>query len=329
MPRFSIIVPVYNVAPYLRECLDSVLAQTFTDWECLCVNDGSTDESGAILDDYAAKDPRFRVFHKSNGGVSVARNLALDNAKGEWVTFLDGDDVYSPEWLAVFRSLAEKVPHAELLRLRLTLRREFEIGQEDVVYQVFENEAADVWGWKTFTKEGWSWLNAIKRSSIEFPHLTRYVTGMRFMEDNLFLLSLLRNISCFVQGEFRGYYYRQREGSACGSVRTVESIEQLFYGLLQAFSNQDFYHSAEVTTMFCNVVRDWLLFSKRTRLSECRRIAHLFKKLREAGFVEVQQIQKRWRIGFSFFLVTRSVLIIRLLILGQQIYGKFRRAFSG
>lgn len=77
-PFFSIIIPVYNVAPYLRECLDSVLAQTFTDWECLCVADGSTDDSGIILDEYAQKDPRFRVFHKKNGGVSAARNLALD-----------------------------------------------------------------------------------------------------------------------------------------------------------------------------------------------------------------------------------------------------------
>lgn len=93
-PFFSIIVPVYNVAPYLRECLDSMLAQTFADWECLCVNDGSTDESDAILDEYALRDPRFRVFHKKNGGVSSARNLALDNAKGEWIGFLDGDDIY-------------------------------------------------------------------------------------------------------------------------------------------------------------------------------------------------------------------------------------------
>ena len=94
MPKFSIIIPVYNVAPYLRECLDSVLSQTFPDWEAICVDDGSTDESGAILDEYAAKDKRFRVFHKENGGVSSARNLALDNAKGEWIGFLDGDDTF-------------------------------------------------------------------------------------------------------------------------------------------------------------------------------------------------------------------------------------------
>ena len=106
---FSIIVPVYNVAPYLRECLDSVLAQTFTDWECLCVDDGSADESGSILDEYAQRDSRFLVFPKKNGGVSAARNLALDNAKGEWICFLDGDDV----WDVTFLSEIVKMLHGQ------------------------------------------------------------------------------------------------------------------------------------------------------------------------------------------------------------------------
>ena len=108
-PFFSIIIPVYNVAPYLRECLDSVLAQTFTDWECLCVDDGSADESGSILDEYAQRDSRFLVFPKKNGGVSAARNLALDNAKGEWICFLDGDDV----WDVTFLSEIVKMLHGQ------------------------------------------------------------------------------------------------------------------------------------------------------------------------------------------------------------------------
>ena len=102
MPFFSIIIPAYNVAPYLRECLNSVLAQTFTDWEAICVDDGSTDGSGTILDEYAAKDSRFRVFHQSNAGVSAARNKALDEAHGEWFLFLDGDDILRFDRLELF-----------------------------------------------------------------------------------------------------------------------------------------------------------------------------------------------------------------------------------
>ncbi len=77
-PTVSVIVPVYNTEKYLRRCLDSILAQTFTDWECLIIDDGSTDASPAICDEYAARDSRFRVFHKANGGVSSARNVGLD-----------------------------------------------------------------------------------------------------------------------------------------------------------------------------------------------------------------------------------------------------------
>lgn len=77
-PAVSVIVPVYNTEKYLRRCLDSILAQTFTDWECLVIDDGSTDTSPAICDEYAAADTRFRVFHKANGGFCSARNVGLE-----------------------------------------------------------------------------------------------------------------------------------------------------------------------------------------------------------------------------------------------------------
>ena len=101
-PQISIIIPVYNSENYLRECLDSITKQTFTDFEVLLINDGSTDKSGIICDEYAAKDSRFKVFHKENGGVSSARNLGLHNAKGEWITFVDSDDLIEEDALKNF-----------------------------------------------------------------------------------------------------------------------------------------------------------------------------------------------------------------------------------
>ena len=98
-PSVSIIVPVYNTAKYLCRCLDSILQQSFNDFEVLLVDDGSTDGSVKICDEYAAKDSRVRVFHKVNEGVSSARNMGLDNAVGEWVTFVDSDDELSVEGL--------------------------------------------------------------------------------------------------------------------------------------------------------------------------------------------------------------------------------------
>lgn len=100
-PLVSVIVPVYNVEKYLPRCLDSLVNQTYENLEILLVDDGSADSSGEICDAYAAKDNRIRVFHIPNGGVSNARNLALDNMAGEYVTFVDSDDWLNDEWVKI------------------------------------------------------------------------------------------------------------------------------------------------------------------------------------------------------------------------------------
>ena len=99
---FSVIVPFYNLEVYARDAVESVLAQTFTDFECICVDDGSTDCTSAILDEYAARDRRVRVIHKPNGGEGSARNAGLEVAAGDWICYLDGDDVWAPDTLADF-----------------------------------------------------------------------------------------------------------------------------------------------------------------------------------------------------------------------------------
>ena len=96
-PEISIIVPIYKVERYLRECLDSILAQSFTDWECILVDDGSPASSPAICEEYAAADSRFRVIHRPNGGLSAARNTGLREAKGRFIGFIDSDDWAAPD----------------------------------------------------------------------------------------------------------------------------------------------------------------------------------------------------------------------------------------
>ena len=98
-PSISVVVAVYQAEKYIKRCLDSIIAQTFTDFEVLLIDDGSLDSSGMICDDYAARDSRFRVIHKQNEGVSSARQTGLDAAKGEYIIHADPDDWAEPDWL--------------------------------------------------------------------------------------------------------------------------------------------------------------------------------------------------------------------------------------
>lgn len=223
MPKFSVIIPVHNIAPYLKECLDSVLNQSFPDWECVVVNDGSTDESGTILDAYAAKDRRFRVFHQKNRGVGAARNFALEQVKGEWILFLDGDDVWAPQMLeTVSRGIAD-YPEGELFRfnwvnfpensscefpegrdaLFLPLDISREIPQRDFIDYLF-------------------WCYAFKSSLIAGMTFPRYIRG----EDRVFLGEvMLSRVNRLFATDAALYGYRQRTGSAVHSRASVQVLK--------------------------------------------------------------------------------------------------------
>ena len=92
MPKITVIVPIYNSSKYLRRCVDSLLRQSFTDWECLLIDDGSTDDSFEVCEDIVRTDKRLKLFHIPNSGVSVARNIGLEMVAGEWISFVDSDD---------------------------------------------------------------------------------------------------------------------------------------------------------------------------------------------------------------------------------------------
>ncbi len=108
MPKVSVIIPVYNMERFIGACLDSVLNQTFSDFECICINDGSTDGTLQILKQYEQKDSRIKLIDQANQGGSAARNVGLNVAQGEWISFLDNDDLYHPQYLEILLGYAEK-----------------------------------------------------------------------------------------------------------------------------------------------------------------------------------------------------------------------------
>ena len=209
-PFFSIIIPVYNVAPYLRECLDSVLAQTFGDWEAICVDDGSTDGSGAILDEYAAKDSRFKVIHQTNAGVSAARNAALELMRGEYFTFLDGDDSLLSDALMKLNKVVASIqfdgvfirqtPAEEVLSpKRVPIRIAFLTGDD--------------------ASFGYPFCRVYRR--VVFQDV-RFRVGVRYREDLCYWVDALTRDARWGISTFEYYKYRHRSDSASSTVRPAD-----------------------------------------------------------------------------------------------------------
>lgn len=215
-PFFSIIIPVYNVAPYLRECLDSVLAQTFPDWEAICVDDGSTDGSGAILDEYAAKEKRFRVFNQKHFGVSNARNSGIIEAHGEWIGFVDADDVVAEKWLETAAgAIAEQ--KADFVRMNFRwwdCKRDRTYPGLDANKLLIEGcDAVFEWGWRNLLNAGWAFILFVKASLLESQNIL-FPEGMGIREDVIFALDIARHSSMAVQLPYDGYKYRISTHSA-------------------------------------------------------------------------------------------------------------------
>ena len=331
-PFFSIVIPVYNVAPYLRECLDSVLAQTFSDWEAICVDDGSTDGSGAILDEYAARDSRFRVVHQPNAGVSAARNRALDAAVGEYVTFLDGDDAYESSWLESFWGPI-KDTGADLVRLQVKF---WDGGACKVAPAVDRphrdcfvgTEVAD-WGCSTYSIEGWSGLNAIKRSCLNGAVRVRFPVGMRFMEDIVFMLKVLPNVHTACQSEVAGYLYRQRATSVCGGKRNVHEVVRFFDEAAQLFASMSTENRKCLSWMLGRSVLHWRKSRDTSEIGGDAVVRDCIVNARRDYMFHISELPARWRLGFVSMLFLRSFLVMDLLLLLQQVRGCSRRSLNG
>lgn len=174
MPKISVILPVYNVAPFLRECLDSILAQTFKETEIICVNDGSTDESLQILKEYAGKEPRMVLLDQQNQGAAVARNAGLHAAHGMYVAVLDSDDVYEPKMLEEMYAAAVKnncdlvVARCDLFDNNLSKRTPAQWSIKNDKFPAKECfSSSEIKSGIFYSVVGWSWDKLLKREFIQ------------------------------------------------------------------------------------------------------------------------------------------------------------------
>lgn len=213
MPEISVIMPVYKAEAYLHRCVDSILAQTFIDFELILVDDGSPDSCGAICNEYAAKDRRIRVIHQKNAGASAARNHGLDLAKGRYLAFCDSDDFVSPGWLKRMLdyaggktlSIGASCSTVEALgkERRLTIASGAAYDSKD--YICFNNAGI----------AGYLWNALYRRDVVESLGLRlreRRETG-DYNEDLIFAINYVQAIDKIVYTGYSDYYYNTHEDS--------------------------------------------------------------------------------------------------------------------
>lgn len=233
-PTISVIVPVYNAEKYLHKCIDSILAQTFTDFELLLINDGSKDNSGVICDDYAEKDKRVRVFHKGNGGVSSARNMGIDNAIGEYICFIDSDDWIEDEYLNSF--FLSNINEDKCLILQDFWVDKY--GSKSIrrgYYSENFNEKKNVSFFfliQEVFQKGNPFCKLYNRAII-YQHKIRFNGDIHFGEDLLFLLEYIQHIDVFLCIDRVHYHYIKSDSLSLSNSYSSFDLELEFIFLIK------------------------------------------------------------------------------------------------
>lgn len=217
----SVIIPVYNAERYIKQCIDSILGQDYSDYEIIVVNDGSTDSTTVVLADYLKKVPNLVVVNKKNEGVSVARNVGLSMSKAEYVVFVDADDILMPNALATLYSemIENKV---DLVLCGSKVMRDgiisnYRIYNSIVSFDVIRNvKQSSLWGYM--------FKNTIIRSN-----KISFVPGLCYSEDRVFLCKYsLYSRSIKLSDKF-AYIYRKHDMSACASKEGLKKAKHMFW----------------------------------------------------------------------------------------------------
>ena len=223
--KVSIIVPVYNIENYIRVCVESILAQTYESFELILVDDGSKDNSGILCDEYAAIDSRVKVIHKENGGVSSARNTGLQQAKGKWIMYVDGDDWIEPDMIEslietakateadlVFGDYMKYGPYAGNHKLPT-----WSTDKKDSMSRYIAYSMTTIWG-------------SIAKRSLYTEHSLKSPDGVSYCEDFHLIVRLCHFANKIVNVHRSFYHYRYRPTSIMSNMnRKTEADEQWVY----------------------------------------------------------------------------------------------------
>ncbi len=305
--KISVIVPVYNVEAYLERCVESILQQTYTHFELILINDGSTDSSGQICDHLASQYENIKVYHIENAGVSNARNMGIQLATGSWVTFIDSDDFVTQDYLATLASAVEG------LNVGFVIAPLHHIKNGIVTDLPSHSGKTELWSTEETMKEllmttRTSFFPVAKLFKRDLLADEKFNTNYHLAEDALFLTELLLKTRCscvFIDKPV--YYYDHREGSATTSVNrhvfdTIEVYQQIIAQVSQAFPNLKY----ELINRECwsyITVYDKIIFTSREEYQ---------KEKAELRTWIVQHRREIWK--DAYFTTFRKVAILSLVI---------------
>lgn len=289
----SIIVPVYNVERYIRACLDNIARLKAVEWEAILVDDGSTDRSGAICDEYATKEPRFRVVHQQNAGVSAARNAGLEAARGEWIWFVDSDDTINPDFEIADMGALEKADYV------MFDFRKFHDG-DDVpaigrqlckVYDERLDKNNFLCKWQCNHHQRLFYKKALVMIDNLHQRLA-FSEGIRVGEDLEFQYKYLTRSKRPVRLDAVLYNYRLREGSATQDLgyrrKNVEDLPKVLLHLLEWCKEENVkpepWLELRLRQMFQNLLYSASLAGKVDVESLQRTVRHLLDAYRGQGF---------------------------------------------
>lgn len=225
MTKISVIIPIYNAESFLNECLVSIQEQTFSDYEAWLIDDGSTDNSGTICDNFAANNKLFHVIHKKNGGVSSARNAGLEKANGEWICFIDADDTVEKEYLSTLYQFANMQKDILIIQGFKTFLPDNTYIDKRFTNQLYNSSEV----YKTFqdlniNRCGYPFGKLYNAEIIRHHHL-RFVESIHYAEDVMFMLTYLTHCSAIqtVEGMNYNYYIRKNIQSLSKRIFVFES----------------------------------------------------------------------------------------------------------
>lgn len=258
----SVIIPIYNAEMYLSKCIESILAQSMPDFELLLVDDGSTDGSGALCDRYAEQDERIRVFHRTNGGVSRARNCGLDEAQGDYIVFIDADDWVDSDHLEQFlRSgiAADGIAFSNFYRERPDGRPGKPAPMPD--FEVTDNHEHCMKAFAQLLRArcfGWSWNKMFCRETIE-RHGLRFDPNIQYAEDEIFTARYCTHVRRIVCNSHPTYHYRYVQNSLLHKPKDPLTILQNWQYIRRQYADLGYYDEVlyiTVRTLFSRVRRE-------------------------------------------------------------------------